>query len=193
MTIAKLAFLASHNGSSAKAITLACQGGKINAEPALMISNNAGSHALIWAKEMGLETLTINHKTHDDVDAAIAGALKTHQINWAACSGYMKLIGPQTIKAVGGNILNVHPALLPTYGGQGMYGSHVHRAVFTNKETQTGITIHKVNEHYDEGDIIAQRIVPLTDEDTAETIEEKVKAAEPEFYVETLSSLLGGN
>ena len=88
----------------------------------------------------------------------------------------MKLIGPETINTFSNRIMNVHPALLPNYGGQGMYGSHVHQAVKQNGDEKTGITIHLVDEIYDNGFIVAQKEVPLLPSDSAEDIENKVKA-----------------
>lgn len=186
----RLAFLASHNGSAARAITQACMAGKLHAAPVLMISNNPDSKALDWAEEMGLKALVINAKTHSDIDSAIAAALEGHQIDLVCCSGYMKLIGPQTIAAMSGKIWNVHPALLPHYGGKGMYGRFVHEAVAAAGDVQTGITIHEVDGEYDHGKTVAQKIIPLGATDTADSIEQKVKEAEPDFYVETLASYL---
>lgn len=190
MSNSRIAFLASHNGSAARAITQACQSGDLPATPVLLISNNPESKALDWAEDMGLKALVINAKTHSDVDSAIAAAFEGHQIDLVCCSGYMKLIGPQTIKAMNSKIWNVHPALLPNYGGQGMYGRHVHEAVAAAGDAQTGITIHEVDGEYDHGGIVAQKIIPLSGTATADEIEEKVKAAEPEFYLETLAAYL---
>ena len=104
----------------------------------------------------------------------------------------MKLIGPKTIASVKGSVLNVHPALLPKYGGKGMYGKYVHKAVFDAEDAETGITIHLVNDEYDRGRIIAQKIIPVSSDDSMEMIEEKVKAAEPDFYIKTLQKILSG-
>ena len=185
----RLAFFASHNGSAARAITLACRGGLLHAAPVLMISNNPDAGALAWAREQGLHIMVANAKTHPDTDAAIAEALAAHDIGMVLCSGYMRLIGPKTIQAVN-HIWNVHPALLPAYGGKGMYGRRVHEAVFAARDAQTGITLHEVDGEYDHGRVVAQKIIPLDAADTADTIEEKVKAAEPDFYVETLAAFL---
>jgi phosphoribosylglycinamide formyltransferase-1 len=104
----------------------------------------------------------------------------------------MKLIGYETIEAVRGAILNTHPALLPRYGGQGMYGRHVHQAVFDAKDTETGVTIHLVDGEYDHGRVIAQKKIPVTNGDSVDDIEAKVKSAEPDFYIETLQKILSG-
>ena len=104
----------------------------------------------------------------------------------------MKLIGPETIAAAGGHILNVHPALLPKHGGRGMYGRKVHESVVANRESETGITIHLVDAEYDKGPVIAQHRLPVHPGDTAEDVENRVKAAEPDFYIQTLRALLSG-
>ncbi len=190
-----IAFLASYNGSSAKAITDACLNNDLQASPTLMISNNAGSKALDWAGNNGLKTVCLNSNTHPDpqeLDKKIADCLKENRIKLVVLSGYMKLIGPQTIRAFPNRILNVHPALLPKHGGQGMYGRHIHQAVKDNNESETGITIHCVDEIYDNGHIVAQKKVPLSVDDSVDDIENKVKEAEPDFYVETIKKILSG-
>lgn len=191
-----IAFFSSHNGSSAHAITDACLSGDILASPVLLISNNPEAKALEWAENKGLKTAILNSKMFPDpaeLDAEIADKLEKHRIDLVCCSGYMKLIGPRTLEAVNGRILNVHPALLPKYGGKGMYGSHIHQAVKENGDTETGCTIHLVNDVYDDGQILAQKNVTVTPEDTALDIENKVKAIEPEFYIQTIRKLIKGD
>lgn len=190
-----IAFLASHNGSSAKAITDACFNDDIKASPTLMISNNAKSKALEWSADKGLKTICLNEKTQgtiENLDQAIAQKLIDEKIKLVICSGYMKLIGPETIHAVHGHILNMHPSLLPAYGGKGMYGSRVHEAVKAANEEKTGITIHLVSHEFDKGRIIAQKEIALTQDESALDIEEKVKAAEPDFYIKTIQKILSG-
>lgn len=186
-----IAFLASHNGSAAKAVTDACADGRLPAEALLLISNNPDAKALDWAKDKGLKTAVINAGNAADPDAAIASLFEDNKIDLVVCSGYMKLIGPRTMASVP-HILNVHPALLPKYGGKGMYGRFVHQAVFDNKDTETGITIHLVDDQYDSGRIVARKKVTVSETDTVDDIERKVKEAEPDFYVETLHKILSG-
>lgn len=192
----RLAFFASYNGSSARAITIACKDGVLAATPAILISNNPSCAAFDWAKEAEIKTFCLNEKSFESAEALdqeIANVLKDHGIGLAICSGYMKLIGPKTIKAVNRKIVNIHPALLPKYGGKGMYGHHVHEAVKASGDKITGPTIHLVNDVYDDGDIIAQLELPVKESDSAEDIENRVKTAEPDFYVETLSKILRGD
>lgn len=187
-----IAFFASHNGSAAQAITAACRDGRINAAPRLLITNNTGSPSLNWARDAGLKTAVINAANSPDTDEAIASLLEESAVDIAICSGYMKLIGPRTLTAVRKGILNTHPALLPRHGGKGMYGRHVHQAVFDAKDTETGVTIHLVDGEYDHGRVIAQKTLPVLPQDSVEDIEAKVKAAEPDFYIETLQNILSG-
>ncbi|PZO87235.1 MAG: phosphoribosylglycinamide formyltransferase [Micavibrio aeruginosavorus] len=189
----KIAFLASHNGSAAKAIAEACLNGTIPARPHLLISNNENANAVSWAKELQLKTALINASNAQNPDSAIAGLLLDHEIDIVICSGYMRLIGQETIAAVHGAILNIHPALLPKYGGKGMYGSHVHKAVFDAGDAETGATIHLVDSEYDRGRILAQKKIPVLPSDSAGDIEEKVKALEPAFYIETLQKIISGD
>lgn len=188
----KIGFLASHNGSAARSITSACLNGQLQAQPVLLVTNNPESKALDWAKELCVKTAVINAGNAQDPDAVIGDLFADHGIDLVVCSGYMKLIGPKTIASVKGAILNVHPALLPKYGGKGMYGRHVHQAVFDAKDKETGITIHLVDQEYDRGRVLAQKKISVANADSVEIIEESVKAAEPEFYIETLQKILSG-
>ena len=190
-----IAFLASYNGSTAHAITDACLNGEITASPVLLITNNSNAKALEWSENKGLKTFVLNSKTHADpaeLDQQIADKLQDHKIDMICLSGYMKLIGPRTMNAVHGKVLNIHPALLPKHGGKGMYGSHVHQAVKESGDTETGATVHLVNDKYDDGKILAQKTVSILSDDTSETIEDKVKAIEPDFYIETLRKVIKG-
>ncbi len=191
-----IAFLASYNGSSAHAITDACLNRDLIASPVLLITNNKNSTALEWAENKGLKTACLNSKTYPDpaeLDHAIAEKLQHHKINIVCCSGYMKLLGPRTIEAVDGQVLNIHPALLPKYGGKGMYGERVHQAVKDNGDTETGSTIHLINTKYDEGRILAQNKISISPQDSVSDIANKVKEAEPQFYIDTLCKILKGD
>jgi len=121
-----LAFFASYNGSSAHAITNACLEEGLNASPTLMLSNNPDAKALEWSANKGLKTFCINKSTHEDPsirDAEIAKLIQNNRISMIILSGYMQLIADDTIRAVQGRIINIHPSLLPKYGGK-IYPSH---------------------------------------------------------------------
>ncbi|MCD0469538.1 phosphoribosylglycinamide formyltransferase [Flavobacterium sp. JAS] len=105
-------------------------------------------------------------------------------------AGFLLKFPENIIENYPNKIINIHPALLPNYGGKGMYGMHIHRAVVENKEKETGISIHFVNENYDEGGIIFQKNVALTDQDTAETVAEKIHELEQKYFPEIISRLL---
>ena len=105
-------------------------------------------------------------------------------------AGFLKKIRPEFVQAFEGKIVNVHPALLPKYGGKGMYGTHVHKVIVDAKERETGITIHWVDEHYDQGAHIAQFKIPLDGSETAEQVAQKVHRLEYEYFPSTIASLL---
>ena len=191
----KLGFLASHNGSNMQAVVHAINSGKLQAAPRIVISNNRHSGALRFAEAEDIPWRCLNGRTHpdlDDLDRAILAVLKTHDVNLVLLVGYMKLLGPRTIAEYRGRILNIHPALLPRYGGKGMYGIRVHQAVLAGKAKQTGVTIHLADEEYDHGDIIAQCTVPVEPGDTLETLATRVLQREHCFLVETLQNIVDG-
>jgi phosphoribosylglycinamide formyltransferase-1 len=194
-TMLKLGFLASHGGSSMRAILAAIQSGRLAAEARLVISNNAEAPALAHARDAGVPSLHLSQTklgAGADVDRAIADALTQHGVDLVVLSGYLRKLGPAVLGRYRGRILNIHPGLLPRYGGQGMYGRHVHEAVIAAGEKRSGITIHVVDEHYDHGPVVAQREVPLEAGDTPERLAQRIQAQEPEFFVETLRRVTEG-
>lgn len=195
MNIMRLGFFASHRGSNMQTVIDACRDGRLCAKPAVVISNNCSSMALQRAKKEGIPGYWLSGQTHPEpasLDKAILWALKTHRVDLVVLAGYMKRIGPRTIEAYRGKIINIHPALLPKYGGRGMYGIHVHEAVLAAGDTETGVTVHIVDEEYDHGPVLAQRTVPVKPGDTPESLAERVLAVEHRFLVETLQRIVGG-
>ena len=192
MNFLKLGFLASHSGSSMRAIVQAIATGALDAEACLVISNNRDSAALVWARDHGLSARHISGKTTgsgEAADLAIAEALSDAGVNLLVLSGYLRPVGLVTLARFNGRILNIHPALLPAHGGQGMFGRHVHEAVIANGERETGATIHLVDGEYDHGQVISQRRVSVEPGDTPETLAARVMAVEPALFVETLSAI----
>lgn len=188
----KLGVLASHNGSTLQAILDACARGALNAEVAVVISNNKRSMALERARASGVNAHTINAITHPDpggVDRAIATTLNEAHCDWVILAGYMKRLGPVTLKSFDQRVLNVHPSLLPKYGGQGMYGLAVHEAVLAAGDAITGATVHRVSDEYDEGEILAQSNVSVRPGDSAELLQKRVQAAERGLLIDTLIEL----
>ena len=191
----RLGFLASHGGSNVQAIIDACKGGSLDAEPCVVISNNSDSEVLRRAAREGVPNLHLSSGTHPrprDLDAAITATLESHGVNLVVLAGYMRLLGPQTVARYRGRILNVHPALLPAHGGKGMYGERVHAAVLAARERVTGVTVHLVDKEYDQGPVVAQTEVPVLEDDTVESLRERVLRREHEFYVETLKRIAIG-
>lgn len=188
----KLGFLASHNGSSMRAIVGAIGESRLSGKACIVISNNADAPALAFARERRIAAAHLSQAKLGegaDLDAAIGDALAEAGAEWVVLSGYMRRIGPKTLERFKNRILNIHPAMLPKHGGPGMYGAHVHRAVLNSGDRTSGITIHLVDSEYDQGPVVAQRKVLLNPNDTPETLAARVQEQEPEFYVETLKRI----
>ncbi len=189
----RLGFLASHRGSGVQAVVDACAGGRLAATPAVVISNNADAEVLGRAERAGLPRYHLSRATHpepDALDAAILDALRRHQAELVLLLGYLRKLGPRTLAHYAGRVLNVHPALLPRFGGAGMYGDRVHAAVLEAGEKETGVTIHVVDGEYDTGPIVAQCTVAVQPGDTVATLAERVVAREHAFLVETLRRIV---
>ena len=195
MSKLRLGFLASHGGSNVQAIVDACGAGELHAEPRVVISNNSGSEVLRRAAREGVPGFHLSSRTHprpEDLDAAIEGVLVDHGVELVVLGGYMRMLGPRVLGRYKRRVLNVHPALLPAYGGRGMYGERVHAAVLAAGERVTGVTVHLVDDEYDQGPILAQVEVPVLDGDTVESLRQRVLRREHELYRETLQKIATG-
>ena len=175
-----IAIFASGTGTNAKKIIEYFENNtqvKVN----LIVSNKATAPVLDIARENGIDTLVIDrhnfYKTQD-----ILNFFNEYSIDFVVLAGFLLLIPSYLTKSFENKIVNIHPALLPKFGGKGMYGMNVHKAVHEAKEKETGITIHYVNENYDEGAIIFQAKCLIDTEDTPETISNKVRILEHEFF-----------
>ncbi len=191
----KISFLASHGGSSAKFLIAAMRAGSLATEPGIVITNNRDSAIFHWCLDNNIDVRHISSKTHrgdENADEAIALVLEEAGSDLVVCSGYMKTIGPNTLGAFPGRILNIHPALLPKFGGKGMYGDHVHTVVLASGEKESGATVHVVSAGLDEGPIVLQKVVPISAGDTVETLRARVQAVEPELYLEALRKIIRG-
>lgn len=187
--------MASGTGTTLQAVLDATCAGELEAEVRVVISNNRASGALSRAHAAGISACHLSGLTHPDpglLDLAILGVLQDHAIELLLLLGYMKKLGPATLAGYRGRILNTHPALLPKFGGQGMHGAHVHRAVLQAGETTTGVTLHQVEAEYDTGPIIAQTSLPVFATDTGDSLAERVQARERAFLVEVLCELVAG-
>jgi len=172
----RLAVLGSGSGSNALNIIEQSKDRK-DVQVALIISNVPGAGILQHAQHNGIPAVQMSNSELKS-EQALLDLLKEHQIDWIVLAGFLRKIGPNICQAYPNKIINIHPALLPKYGGKGMYGHFVHDAVFQNKENTSGITIHFVNEHYDEGNIIAQFTASIAPTDLPKDIESKVRALE---------------
>lgn len=189
----RLGFLASNSGTSMRAIVGAIRSGELDAEARLVVSNKKDSAALAFAAGAGIAHRFIaTVKDPEAADAKLLKALRAEGVELIVLSGYLRKLGPKTLAAYAGRILNIHPALLPDFGGEGMYGRRVHEAVITSGVKTSGCTIHLVDGEYDHGAVIARREVPVLQGDTPETLEARVMAAEPAFFVETLRAIAEG-
>lgn len=185
-----IAVFASGRGSNFRAILESIKAGNIkNARICLVISNNSGAGALQIAREESIPALHISRMqfpSEDDYTNSILNALEKHTINFIALAGYMKKIDPRIVRKYKNRIVNIHPALLPKYGGEGMYGIHVHEAVIASRDRESGATVHIVDEAYDRGSIVLQKKVPVDPNDTAESLAGKVLAVEHQLYPEVI-------
>lgn len=195
MPTLNLGFLASHGGSNMQAIIDSIKSGKLDAKPCVLISNNSKSGAIEKAIREGMPYYHISSLAYpdpDDLDRAIISTLDRHGVDTIVLAGYMKKIGPEIIHHFNGRILNIHPALLPKFGGPGMYGIKVHEAVIASGEKFSGATIHLVDDRYDHGRILAQKQVELSADETPDSLAEKVLKAEHILYSSTLQMIAAG-
>ena len=188
----RLAVLASHGGSLLQAVLDAQASRRLAIDVVTVISNNSKSRALQRAREAGVTALHLSSKHHSDpgdLDQALCDALTIARADWVLLAGYMRPLGKRTMEQFQGRIINVHPSLLPKYGGQGYYGRYVHEAVLAAGDTQSGATVHQVEGGYDSGPIMAQVTVAVTPGDTVDSLQDRVQQAERKLLIETLVQL----
>lgn len=183
-----LVVFASGNGTTLQSIIDAIENKQLNAKINLVVSNNENAYALERAKKAKIETYIIQNKGTNEVDIELTEKLKKYDVDLIVLAGYLKLIGENLINNY--TIINTHPSLLPKFGGKGMYGMNVHRAVIEAKEEYSGVTLHYVNNKYDEGNIIRQTKVKVEKEDTAEDLSAKVQKAEKIQLIEALQEFV---
>lgn len=190
-----IAVFASHGGSDLQAIIDGCKSNQINAKVAVVISNNGTSMALQRAENEKIPAYHLSAKKFGSEDILAKEILKVlveYEIDMIFLAGYMRMLHVSILEKYDNRIFNIHPALLPKFGGRGMYGMNVHTAVIEAKETETGVTIHRVSAEYDSGEIVAQTKVPVFEGDTPETLAARVLEREHEFLVEVISDIVDG-
>jgi phosphoribosylglycinamide formyltransferase-1 len=183
-----IAIFASGSGSNAQRIMEYFQDSK-DIKVSLLMSNNKNAYALERAKAFNIPTSTFDKQTFCNSDLVI-DELKANNISWVILAGFLWLIPNNLVKAFPHKIINIHPALLPKYGGKGMYGHFVHEAVVAAKESESGISIHYVDENYDEGKIIFQAKCSIHPEDSPEVVAKKVLTLEHEHFPVVIENLI---
>lgn len=181
--------MASGGGSNFKALLEKVQDGSLRAKCSFLIVNNGDCGAVQIAKEFGVPTFHISGKTHPEqleYEEALLGVLSNHPVDLLLLAGYMKKIPDSLIQALPERILNIHPALLPKYGGKGFWGMNVHRAVIENHEKQSGPTVHLVTSEIDKGRILAQTPVPVLEGDSPEELAARILQQEHRLYWKTV-------
>jgi phosphoribosylglycinamide formyltransferase-1 len=190
-----IAILASGEGTTLQAVLDACTQGRLPARVGVVISNNGAAGALRRAHAAGVPArhlLAVTAGGAAPADQALRDTLLEFNAQWVLLAGYMRRLGPLTLAAFAGRVMNTHPALLPEFGGQGMYGMHVHRAVLAAGRRESGATVHWVDADYDTGAVIRQVRVPVAAGDIAESLAARVQAAERELVVEVLAAAVAG-
>lgn len=182
----RIAIFASGKGSNAKAIIDHFKQSE-TITVTMIASNNPNAGVLEIARQNNIDTLVF---TKEDLQNETYFLEQLSDIDFIALAGFLWLIPPYLVKHFPNRIINIHPALLPKFGGKGMYGMRVHEAVYNAKEAETGITIHFVNEHYDEGSYIVQQKAMINKDDTPQTIADKVLQLEHQFYPLCIQNLL---
>lgn len=184
----KIALFASGGGSNAEVIITHFEHSDL-VDISVIITDNPKAYVLERARQHGIAAEVITRSILRD-EKALLPLLDKYEIDFIVLAGFLKLIPAFLIETFPKAIVNIHPALLPAYGGKGMYGKHVHQAVYDNNEKESGMTIHYVNEEYDEGHIIFQAKVALLPTDTPESIAQKVLALEHTHYAEVIEGLI---
>ena len=184
----KLAILASGSGTNAENIAKHFEGNE-DIKVSLIISNKEDAYVLERAKKLNIPSYTYNKREFEE-STNIIKLLEEYKIDYIILAGFLLKISQKLVDAYPNRIINIHPALLPKYGGKGMYGDNVHKAVIKSKEKASGITIHYVNENYDEGAIIFQSTCEVTDNDTAIDLAKKVHKLEYEHFPKIIEILV---
>jgi len=188
----KLAVFVSGSGSNLQSIMDNCESGFIPGEVVLVVSNTKKAYGLERARLAGIDAVVHRRKSFPDgktADENLLELLTSHGVDIIALAGYLKLLPPIVVSHYRNCIFNIHPALLPKFGGKGMYGMNVHRAVVEARETESGATIHMVDEIYDNGPIVDQEKVPVFPEDTPEEVAARVLKVEHMLYSRALKKI----
>lgn len=186
----RIAIFASGNGTNCENIIRYFQA-KGDAEIAFVLSNRADAYALVRARRLGVKTVVMTRDTFND-ESAVMELMRREHVGFIVLAGFLLLVPPFLIDAFDHRMVNIHPALLPKYGGKGMYGRHVHEAVKAAGESETGMTVHWVTREYDSGAIIAQYKTAISPTDTVDDIAAKEHELEMKYFPEVIDRIISG-
>lgn len=189
----RIGVLVSGGGSNLQAIIDSVEDGRLEAEIAVVISNKPDVFALERAARHGIPTVVINHREYSAVcefTRAILSSLQNYRVDLVCMAGFLRILDRMITDAYPNRVLNIHPALLPAFGGKGMYGHHVHEAVIASGTKYSGATVHLVTPETDVGPIIRQGMVTISDTDTPESLAEKVLKIEHQIFPEAIKLVL---
>jgi len=186
----RIAIFASGNGSNAENIALYFRK-RDDIEISVIVSNKRDAYVHERAKKLGIPSYTFS-KAEFEEGSPVLNILREYKIDFIVLAGFLLKVSQPLLDAFPGRIVNIHPALLPKYGGHGMYGDRVHREVVAAGETKSGITIHYVNENYDQGDIIFQATCDVQPGDTPEKVADKVHALEYTYFPRVIEAVVKG-
>lgn len=195
MSLAKVAVFASGGGSNFQALIDAKKAGALAVDFVLLVTNNSKAFAIERAKGENIPVVHLppsRYFSEEEYTADLLKHLKESGAEWLVLAGYMKKLPVELIRAYHNRIVNIHPALLPSFGGRGMYGMHVHEAVLRYGAKLSGVTVHLVDEEYDHGAVVLQNSVPVLDDDTPETLAARVLVCEHASFYKALQGLVTG-
>lgn len=191
----RICVLVSGGGTTLQAIIDAIDDGKLDAKIAAVISSRPGAYALTRARSAGIQAVELDYrkKGEEEYNDALFGKLVELSPDLICLAGYLKILDSRTVDRFSGRIINIHPALLPSFGGRGMYGMRVHEAVLSSGATESGCTVHFVTDGVDAGPVIYQERVPVLPGDTPEALAARVHGAEVKAYPAAIRKVLSGD
>ncbi|MBN2226294.1 MAG: phosphoribosylglycinamide formyltransferase [candidate division Zixibacteria bacterium] len=192
---ANVAVFISGGGTNLQSLINASHEGKLSATIVLVVSRRENVYGLERAHRAGIDTFVYNPKRYPDKQAAhkdLIEMMESYAVDYIALAGYLNLLPESLVRKYRNRITNIHPALLPKHGGKGMFGHHVHEAVIAAGDTESGATVHLVDEIYDNGRILLQKKVPVLPDDTPDSLAARVLEVEHEIYPIALENLIQG-
>lgn len=192
---ARLAVLISGGGTNLQVLIDAVKTGILSADIVYVVSSRRDAYGLERAAKEGIETFVFKAKKYpspQEADQDLLARLQERKIDFVALAGYLKLVPLTVIRAFRNRVVNIHPARLPEYGGKGMYGHHVHEAVIAAGDTESGPTVHLVDEVYDHGKVLEYASVPVLPDDTPDTLAARILVQEHRLYPRVLQKLIKG-